>query len=117
MGFIEKIKLLFKIQKPAGEVVTAVQEVKKTRKWVHFTVTLIGVLMTTVAALADYISPQMQLIVSSLFQAVYNIMRGAEKSETNEVKGTFTTTEFWLSGFTEESLSRGSRCSPRPSTL
>lgn len=101
MKLFEKLKLLFTIQKPAGEVIDAVAEVKKTKKWIHFTVTILGVALTTVGTLQGFVPPQTMLIVTSLLQAVYNVVRGADKADNADVKGTFRTTEFWMSALTE----------------
>lgn len=101
MGFLEKIKWLFKLNKPAGVVVDAVAEAKKTKKWFHFGVTLIGTLATTAATLTGVIDPKIQLIVVTVLQALYNIIRGADKADNQEIKGTFRTTEFWLTALSE----------------
>jgi hypothetical protein len=101
MKLMEKLKLLFKIKKPAGDLIDAVQEAKKTKKWIHFTVTVIGILITTAGALTGYIPPQTQLIITTILQALYNIIRGADKADNETVKGTFRTTEFWMTGLTE----------------
>lgn len=101
MGLIEKLKLLFKVRKPLGEVADAVEEAKKTKKWVHFAVTLLGTLVTTALALKGVIPPVYQLIAVTVFQALYNIIRGADKADNAEIKGTLTTTEFWMTALAE----------------
>lgn len=101
MGFLAKIKLLFLIKKPAGELVDAIAEAKKTKKWVHFTVTALGVLLSTVLALNGFIPPQYSLIATTVLQALYNIIRGADKADNEQIKGTLRTTEFWTTGLSE----------------
>lgn len=101
MKFLDKIKLLFKIQKPAGEVLDAVAEAKKTKKWIHFTVTILGVALTTAGTLTGFVPPQTMVIVTSILQAIYNIVRGADKADNSDIKGTVLTTEFWMSALTE----------------
>lgn len=101
MGFIDKIKLLFKIKTPAGQIIDAVAEAKKTKKWFHFGVTLVGTLASTVACLQGVISPQLSVVLATVLQTIYNIVRGADKADNDEVKGTFRTTEFWLTALTE----------------
>jgi len=98
---IEKMKLLFAIKKPAGEVIDAYKEAKSSKKWFHFAVVLVGTLGSTAAALTGVIPAQAQLIATTALQSIYNILRGADKSDTSEVKGVFRTTEFWLSALTE----------------
>ena len=101
MGFIEKIKWLFTIQKPAGQVIDAVAEAKKTKRWFHFAVTLIGTLGSTAAALTGVIPAPVQLVATTVLQSIYNIVRGADKADNAAVKGTLRTTEFWLTALTE----------------
>lgn len=101
MGLIEKLKLLFKVKKPAGELFDAVKEAKKTKKWFHFGVTVIGVLLSTAGALTGVIPPQTQLIITTILQTIYNIVRGADKADNHEIKGTLTTSEFWMTAATE----------------
>lgn len=101
MGFIEKLKLLFKVKSVASDISDEVQEVKKTKKWLHFIVTLLGTLLTTASAAAGLLSPMTQLIVVTILQCVYNIVRGADKADSDEIKGTFRTTEFWMSALSE----------------
>lgn len=101
MGFLEKLKLLFKVQKPVGEISKAVKEVRKSKKWLHFTVTILGSLATTAGALSGIIPPVAQLIAVTVLQGAYNILRGADKADDNEVKGVLRTTEFWTTGLAE----------------
>lgn len=101
MGFLAKLKLLFKIRKPASDLVDNLKDAKAGWKTIHFWVTLLGTLASTAAALTGIIPPQAQLIATTILQALYNIFRGADKADVNEVKGTFRTTEFWLSALTE----------------
>lgn len=101
MKFLDKIKLLFKVQKPAGEILDAVAEAKKTKKWLHFAVTILGVALTTAGTLTGFVPPQTMLIITSVLQAIYNIVRGADKADNSDVKGTVMTTEFWMSALTE----------------
>lgn len=101
MKFLDKVKLLFKVKKPLGEVLDAVAEAKKTKKWLHFSVTILGVLLSTVLALNGVVPPQYSLIATTILQALYNIVRGADKADNEDVKGTLRTTEFWTTGLTE----------------
>ena len=101
MGLIEKLKLLMKVKKPIGDVIDAAKEANKTKKWFSFAVTVIGTLVTTAGALTGVIPPQAQLIGVSVLQAIYNVLRGLDKAEQTEIKGTLRTTEFWTSGLTE----------------
>ncbi len=96
MGLIDKIKLLFKIQKPLGELAKLAPGVKTGWKTIGFWVTAIGTLLSTAAALAGIIPAPAQLIITTILTALYNILRGAEKMDSSDTKGIFTTTEFAL---------------------
>src|SRR5947207_321065 len=101
MGLIEKLKLLIKIKKPLGDAVSAVEEAKKTKKWFHFAVTLVGILGSTAAALTGVIPPQAALIATTILQTIYNVIRRADTADSTEIKGTFRTTEFYMTALTE----------------
>ncbi len=101
MGFLTKLKWMFKIQKPAGQVIVAVSEVRKTKKWVHFAVTVLGSLATTAGTLTGVIPPQIQMMAVSVLNALYNIVRGADKADDPTVKGPLCTTEFWVTALVE----------------
>lgn len=104
MKFLQKIKLLFKIQKPAGDVVAALKDAKdEKRGWktIGFWVTLIGTGISTAGALSGLIPAQLQLCITTGLQCVYNVLRGAQNMDSPTVKGTVTTTEFWLTSLTE----------------
>lgn len=101
MKFLDKLKLLFVVQKPAGEIMDAVADAKKTKKWIHFVATVLGIAISATAAWSGYMSPTAATIVTSALNAIYNIVRGADKADNTEVKGTFTTTELWLSVLNE----------------
>lgn len=101
MGLIEKLKLLFKIRKPLDGLVQSAKDAKAGWKTLKFWVTLTATLASTAAALTGIIPAPAQLIATTVIQAIYNILRGAEKMESAEVKGLATTTEFWLSTLTE----------------
>lgn len=101
MGFIEKIKLLFKIQKPLGELAKAGKDVKSGWKTLKFWITFTATLGSTAAALTGLIPAPAQAVAVSIINGIYNILRGAEKMESSDTKGLATTTEFWLTALTE----------------
>lgn len=104
MGLIAKLKLLLKIQKPAGQIIGQMKELndgKRGWKTLGFWVTLVGTLSSTTLALTGIIPAPVQLIVTTALQAIYNIMRGAQGADSLLIKGTLTTTEFGLSVLTE----------------
>jgi hypothetical protein len=104
LGFLAKLKLLFKIQKPAGELIKTVGQAKdETRGWrtIGFWITLVGTLSSTALALTGVIPAPAQLVATTILQAAYNILRGAQSANSSTAKGTFRTTEFWLSTLTE----------------
>jgi hypothetical protein len=101
MKLLEKIKLLFKVKEPAGELIDTLKTAKTGWKTWGFWATLAGTLASTAAALSGVIPAQAQLVLTTGLQAIYNILRGASKADDPAVKGIFRTTEFWLSTLTE----------------
>lgn len=101
MGFLSKLKLLFIVQKPLGEITEALEKAKKTKKWVQFSATVLSILGTSVASFNGYMDPQVAILVSAGISALYNVVRGAEKANYTDVKGPFTSTEFYSSVLTE----------------
>lgn len=101
MTLISKLKLLFAVRKPVGEITDAFASVKKTKKYVSFAVTVLGSLITAVSALNGLIPPIYAIIATTALQAAYNILRGLDKADSAEVKGTLRTTEFWMTGLNE----------------
>lgn len=101
MSLIEKLKLLFKIRKPAGELLDQVKEVKRGWKTLSFWVTLLGSLASTASALSGIIPPQAQLIATTVLSAFYNMLRGLQKAEESTVRGVARSTEVWMGIFAE----------------
>lgn len=101
MGFLAKLKLLFIIQKPAGEILDAIAEAKSNKKWIHFAVTVLSIALSSAAAWSGYLDPNTYVIVSTALNAIYNVVRGADKADNSDVKGPFTSTELYLSMLTE----------------
>jgi hypothetical protein len=98
---IQKLKLLISIRKPVGTITDAFAEVRKTKKYIHFAVTVLGSLLTALLALNGIIPPVYSLIATTVLQALYNIVRGLDKASSEEIKGTVRTTEFWMTGLNE----------------
>ena len=101
MKFLEKIKLLFKIRKPAGEIVKQLKGVKRGWKTLAFWITLLGSGLSTVGALTGIIPPIAQLAATTALTVVYNILRGAKKQEEAGVRGPFRTTELLVTSLNE----------------
>lgn len=96
MGAFAKLKLLFKYRKPLGQVAQAIGQAKKGWKTIAFWTTLVATCLTTVGALQGVIPPQAMVIATSVLTGFYNVLRGLQKAETPEIKGTLRTTEFGL---------------------
>lgn len=101
MGIISKLKLLFAIRKPLSELAENAKKVKSGWKTLAFWITLLGSLGSTAAALNGVIPPEIQLVVTTVLTALYNILRGLQKAEAPEVKGTFRTSELALTALAE----------------
>jgi len=101
MQLLEKLKLLFKIRRPVGELFDQIKDIKRGYKTIAFWVTLIGSILSTAAALTGVIPAPVQLVVTTVLTAFYNILRGAQKMEETAVRGTFRSTEVWLTALGE----------------
>lgn len=101
MSLAKKLKLLFAVRKPLGDVTVAFVAAKKDRKWLAFAVTVVGSLLSIVLTMQGFMPPEAHTILSSFLQALYNFMRGLSKSESPTVKGPLATTEVWMSGIQE----------------
>lgn len=101
MKFLEKLKLLFKIRKPAGELLDSIKDAKRGWKTLPFWINIIGSALATAGALSGVISPIAQLVIVTALQSIYNILRGAQNMDSSTEKGTFRTTEFLTTGLTE----------------
>jgi len=96
MGFIEKLKLLFKARQPAIDIINEVKEVKAGYKTVPFWITLIGSALSLVAALQGMVPASVSLVATTALTFFYNVLRGATKADTTAQKPLIQTTEFWL---------------------
>lgn len=96
MTIFEKIKLLFKVQGPAGELVEELKTAKSSWKSPKFWVALLGTLGALTAGLTGILSPTASLFTSSGIAALYNIVKALEDSNQPFTSGLFVSTKFWL---------------------
>lgn len=96
MGLIEKLKLLFKARQPLTDIITEVKEIKAGYKTLPFWITLLGTLLTLVAALQGVIPASAALVVTTILTFLYNVLRGATKANVPGQKPVLQTTEFWI---------------------
>lgn len=97
MGFIEKLKLLFKARKPVTDIINEVKQVKSGYKTIQFWVTVLGSGVSLIGALNGFIPASVALIASTALVTFYNILRGATKADIPGTKPILQTTEFWVS--------------------
>lgn len=103
MKIIEKIKLLFKIRKPAGQLADQVKGIKRGWKKVSFWVSFLGTLLSVVAALSGVLTPYISLIINTTLTLFYNILRGLDKADEVGIRPIVQTTEFWQGAMGEAS--------------
>lgn len=96
MGFIEKLKLLFKARKPITDIIHQVDTVKSGWKTLPFWITFVGTLISLAAALEGAIPKVTALIIMAVLTFFYNVLRGATKASLTEQKPVFQTSEFWI---------------------
>jgi hypothetical protein len=96
MGLIDKIKLLFAMKQPVGELVTEVQTIKAGYKTIGFWVTVFGTLVSVVASLTGFIPATLAVIISTSVTVIYNILRALQNANVEGVKPMFRSTRFWV---------------------
>lgn len=97
MGLLEKLKLLFKARQPITDIITELKGVKSGWKTAAFWMAVLLSLVSLVGALQGLIPVTAALIATTAITLIYNILRGAIKSQIPGQKPFFQTSEFWLS--------------------
>ena len=82
MHFITKIKLLFKLRKPAENLMTEVSKMKSGWKTSEFWLTIISNLVTIAGALQGIIDPKTAAIVLAVLNGLYTTLRTVAKAGT-----------------------------------
>lgn len=96
MTIIEKIKLLFKIAKPAQQVAGEVKKIKAGYKTVTFWISLVGSLLALAGAASGFIPATVSLIITTILTAIYNILRSLDQATQPGVDPIFQSTRFWI---------------------
>jgi hypothetical protein len=96
MGLIDKLKLLVKTAKPAGQFVNAVKGAKMKWKTIPFWSALLGSAVSLVAALQGFIPMTYFVIATGILTSAYQIIRGLDKADQEGVKPTWKSSEFLL---------------------
>ena len=102
---LSKLKLLIKIKEPMLALISQIKEAKRGYRTLAFWVSVLGTLISLVGALNGVIPPQIAIIVTTILTAIYNIIRGMNKSEETGVRPILKSTEFWQGAFGEISNS------------
>jgi hypothetical protein len=97
MGLLTKLKAVW----TARKVVNQMGEIKRGWKTLSFWVVLVTNLLALIAALKGLLPAGLALILLTAVTAVYNILRGAQKSHEEGMRSWFKTTEFWMGVGTE----------------
>lgn len=84
MGFVAKIKLLFKMKKPIGNLIEEATNVKSGWKTTEFYLTILSNLITIAGALNGIIDPKTAAIVLAVLNGLYTTLRTIAKSGTTE---------------------------------
>jgi hypothetical protein len=80
----------------ARKVVKDMGDIKRGWKTLNFWLTLVGNVIALSAAIKGFIPAVAALVVMTLLTALYNILRGAQKSQETGVRAFWKTSEFWL---------------------
>ena len=93
MSIMQKLVLAWKGRK----VLASLSDAGKGFKKISFWVTLLGSLLSYMAALKELVPPTYALIITTVLTAAYNILRGMDKAvDDNPTKPWYRTTEDWL---------------------
>lgn len=92
MGLINKVKALW----AARRVVKNMSDIKRGWKTISFWMTLMANIVSLAGALQGLIPATTAAVFITAANAIYNILRGLSKSQENNVRGYWKTTEFWL---------------------
>lgn len=97
MGLFAKIKAIW----AARKVVTQMGDIKRGWKTWKFWISLLGNIMALGLALKGLIPAMTALVAMTILTAGYNLLRGFEKIDEDNVKPVYQVTEFWLGIGTE----------------
>lgn len=95
MTLIQKIKLLFKVRKPAEELIQKGREIKRGWNKASFWISFFGTLASVGGALTGIIPPEASLLINTVLTCIYNILRGLDKADETGVRPVLRSTEFW----------------------
>jgi len=93
---LKTLKLLVTGLKPAGEFINQVKWARAKYKTIPFWISLIGSLTAIVGAFQGLIPATTAVVITSILGALYNILRGIDKTDMVGVKPLLRTTEFWI---------------------
>ena len=82
MTIIDKIKVLFRIRKPAGDLLTGVSKVKDGWKTSEFWMTIVSQILAVVGALNGVIDAKTAATVVAVLNAIYAVLRTLAKAPT-----------------------------------
>lgn len=80
MNIIEQIKVLFRIRKPATDLLQEVKQVKSGWKTSEFWMTVVSQLLAVVGALSGVLDAKTAAIVVGALNAVYTVLRTIAKA-------------------------------------
>lgn len=96
LGMIAKLKLLFTLKGPVGDLIGEIKDVKRGYKTVHFWATVLGILGVIALKLTSVMAPHVAIVLVAALAALYNIARALEKADVVGFRPVFKSTEFWV---------------------
>lgn len=100
MTLLEKVKLLFKLNKPVSKLASDVKGLPRNWKELPFWLSLLGALGSFAAALQGVIPATTAMLISTGIGTVYNLLKGFQKAEQEGVRPVFQSREFWIGALT-----------------
>lgn len=96
MTLLEKIKLLMKIRKPAGQLVEEIEKSKDKYKTVQFWMSIVLIVSSIVASANGLIPPKIALILTITLGSIYNALRAIKNTQIEGVTPLLRSTRFWV---------------------
>lgn len=100
MGLVEKIKLLFKARQPVTDLITELKGIKTGFATWQFWITFGSSIIALIAALGNIIPLSVATAITvgiTVMTSLYDVYRGALKSQVPGQKPFFQTSEFYAS--------------------
>ena len=84
MNIIEQVKVLFRIRKPATDLIQEAKQVKSGWRTSEFWMTIVTQVLAVVAALNGVLDPKTAATIVAVLNAVYAVLRTLAKTPVSD---------------------------------